>query len=131
MEETVIEMTRPLLSQTEDDEEMQRKFVSDYYNEAKERNRREEGIYISDLLFDTIPYATSGNNIVWWIAEDHPLAIMLNHNYILSKGEICESLGNVNSPLGKINKRARFPMTLISPSALIISSALIGCLRPV
>jgi hypothetical protein len=104
--ETVIEMTKPLLSSDgdEEDEEIQRKFVADYYVEAKERNRRNDtsGIYTSDLLFDAIPYQIANGNIVWWIAEDHPLAIMLKHNCMLSKGEICESLGNVNSPLGKI-----------------------------
>jgi hypothetical protein len=99
MESVTIELNEPLLS--EEKEEQQ--FILDLYDEAKKRNKRDgDYIYISDLLYDAIPRITSDQVLVWWIAEDHPLVIMLKHNCKVNS-EAYNSLGNVNSPLGKIS----------------------------
>lgn len=97
--EVSIDLSEPLMN---DDEENQ--FIIDLYEEAKKRNKRDgDYIYATDLLYDAIPRVSSDQVLVWWIAEDHPLTIMLKHNHHVSKEEnMYNSLGNVNSPLGKI-----------------------------
>jgi hypothetical protein len=99
--EVSIDLTEPLKSK--DDEEEETQFILDLYDEAKKRNKRDgDYIYMTDLLYDAIPRMTSDQILVWWIAEDHPLVIMLKHNHHVSDGGMYGSLGNVDSPLGKI-----------------------------
>jgi hypothetical protein len=101
MESVTIDLNESLLSEEGGDEEKQ--FILDLYDEAKKRSKRENSdfIYISDLLYDAIPRVTSDQVLVWWIADDHPLVIMLKHNH--NEREMYSPVGNVNSPLGKIS----------------------------
>lgn len=102
MESVTIDLNESLLKEEEEGEEEQQ-FILDFYDEAKKRNKRDgDFIYISDLLYDAIPRITSDQVLVWWIAEDQPLVIMLKHNCKVNS-DAYNSLGNVNSPLGKIS----------------------------
>jgi len=96
----------PIPLEEEEEEEVvpPDQFVREIYDIAAKRGHRKlaDGIYPSDLLYDMIPQVLNdGETTVWWMSQNHPIALMLLENDINSDGQY-EELASMKSNLGKV-----------------------------
>lgn len=77
-------------------------FVREIYNIAAKRHQRgTTGIYPSDFLYDMIPSQSANGEIVWWMSQSHPIALMLIENDINSDG-LYQEISSMKSALGHV-----------------------------
>lgn len=77
-------------------------FVKEIYDIAKKRHQRSDsGIYPSDFLYDMIPTPLMNGKIVWWMAQTHPIALMLLENNASSDG-LYNELSSMSSAMGHV-----------------------------
>jgi hypothetical protein len=85
------ELTEVLIGDDENDQS-EELFIKELYNDAKEFHRRSnDGIYVSDFLFDMIQ--TSSN--CYWMSAEHPIARMLKENGLPVLGTFSGQLGYI------------------------------------
>lgn len=90
------------IQKDQDEEVPPQEFVKEIYAIAKKRHQRsDEGIYAADLLYDMIPAPLMNGKIVWWMAQTHPIALMLLENNVNSDGLYTE-LSSMKSTLGHV-----------------------------